>query len=1224
MNNKLNFIKTDKSFKYSVNIKFDIGDIEKLNNYIPTKRSVNLFRELFESFDINTTSRAHLLTGSYGTGKSLFATILGTIISNKENFNKYDNFLEKINRYDNNLYSTIDNELRNKNPYLIILPSTDNKTFKKSMLLSLKKALKENDIEDIFPSTYFDAVLEKLNQWKKEFEETYKEFERHLMNDKGENIDNFIKKINNYDQSSYEYFEKIYPKLTSGGNFDSFYGCDLNEIYQSVNREIKKKGFQGIYIIFDEFNKLLEDNIVEFDGKNLQDFAEMATRSKENEIHLLLISHKNLIQYTSSLEQQKINEWKKIEGRFKILNASQYSSEIYELMSNVIIKEKPAWDNYKNSFQQNFQNMFNQTKKLDIFPEHDNKSLEENIIKGCYPLHPLATALLPDLSQKIAQNQRTIFTFLSTNENNTLGEFIREKHQAEFPLVNLPLIYDYFQDLMQKEPKYSKVHEAWLNSQRALEKINKNNDDTINMIKSLAIIQAVNNFNRIPPNKEILKFAINFLDNREFEKVLNYLLDNKIIIHRKSADQFNFFDGSEIDFDKKINEKIKQFNNRFSPKNILQKYFSPSPIYPKKYNFKYKIKRYFLSEYMTIDELKSVNNINDLLIRKRNNKRANSKLFLDGLIIYLVLNSKQEINEAKRLVEKHNNNRIIYVIPKEPLEIRNLLLNLNAQMLLKEDKNLLSEDPIAEKELDAYIDETKNIIDNKLTKFIEPYFENAVYYYLGEVQTEIKTAKNLSQTVSEICMEIFNQTPKINNELIVKNKITSPQKKARIEILNKLLFKNHYNERLSIDGYGPEFLIYRTMLIKTNLLIEKNNKLIYNIELNKNIEEIDKDNELSHGLKEILFLIYNEVYNSEGIVNFENIYEKLRTSPYGLRLGIIPILIVVAGKIDDSIKNVIIKHNDEEKEINAQLFDKINKYPSRYTLERVEWDNTREKYISFLEDIFNRKEVKFDKINRIKRLYSNIKNWYYSLPKFSREIQNISKESLLIRKIINNRNSRPNRILLKIIPKKLLENDLSKENIDDLNKYINKFFKEHQNAIKSLKYELTEQIINIFGNERKESNLINILNGWYNQLSENAKNHTYDKETNIFLNILRSIEEKGNDELINELTHSLSGFHLEDWNNDTKKDFIKNLTNIKEKIDQINKNKNGNEDYDYQFILYDDKNEKQYKRNFKETELEGLAKVLENRIESSFEDIGQVISDKEKQQILIKLLKKLF
>jgi hypothetical protein len=37
----------------------------------------------------------------------------------------------------------------------------------------------------------------------------------------------------------------------------------------------------------------------------------------------------------------------------------------------------------------------------------------ERIVLGCYPLQAITTFLLPNISEKIAQNERTIFTFLS-------------------------------------------------------------------------------------------------------------------------------------------------------------------------------------------------------------------------------------------------------------------------------------------------------------------------------------------------------------------------------------------------------------------------------------------------------------------------------------------------------------------------------------------------------------------------------------------------------------------------------------------------------------------------------------------------------------------------------------------------------------------------------------------------------------------------------------------
>lgn len=44
------------------------------------------------------------------------------------------------------------------------------------------------------------------------------------------------------------------------------------------------------------------------------------------------------------------------------------------------------------------------------FPEPEFKNI---ILKGCYPLNPIAAYLLLNISEKVAQNERTLFTFIS-------------------------------------------------------------------------------------------------------------------------------------------------------------------------------------------------------------------------------------------------------------------------------------------------------------------------------------------------------------------------------------------------------------------------------------------------------------------------------------------------------------------------------------------------------------------------------------------------------------------------------------------------------------------------------------------------------------------------------------------------------------------------------------------------------------------------------------------
>ena len=174
---QLDFIELTNAFKYSINLRYDIGDINKINSFIPTRKNLELFKDVFSSFKKNPVSRARILIGAYGTGKSYFSMILGSILSYKDKPEKYNNLLHKIAKIDTNLKENIENEIKNKSPYLLVMPTVNNKSFTQAMLNGLKKSLERNDIDDeVFPKTNFQAVKDKINQWKEKYPSTYKMF----------------------------------------------------------------------------------------------------------------------------------------------------------------------------------------------------------------------------------------------------------------------------------------------------------------------------------------------------------------------------------------------------------------------------------------------------------------------------------------------------------------------------------------------------------------------------------------------------------------------------------------------------------------------------------------------------------------------------------------------------------------------------------------------------------------------------------------------------------------------------------------------------------------------------------------------------------------------------------------------------------------------------------------------------------------------------------------
>ncbi|WP_205626916.1 hypothetical protein, partial [Pseudoponticoccus marisrubri] len=60
----------------------------------------------------------------------------------------------------------------------------------------------------------------------------------------------------------------------------------------------------------------------------------------------------------------------------------------------------------------------------DALPGVLDKSSAIELFRGCYPLHPVSAILLPLLCQKVAQNERTLFSYLGSHEEFGLQDML--------------------------------------------------------------------------------------------------------------------------------------------------------------------------------------------------------------------------------------------------------------------------------------------------------------------------------------------------------------------------------------------------------------------------------------------------------------------------------------------------------------------------------------------------------------------------------------------------------------------------------------------------------------------------------------------------------------------------------------------------------------------------------------------------------------------------------
>lgn len=382
-----NMISVASGFQYSVNIGYDLNDDDKLKNFIPTQSALTLLEDILLSTRITSTERARVLIGAYGKGKSHIILMILSILM-KRDISLFEKLLPKLES-NKRLHQYVLNYYESDQKLLPVIINGSNTSLSQAFLLALQRTLAENELLDIMPETNYKAAVAVIQRWKTDFPDTYLQLQKAI----DEPIGKFIEDLEDYSITAYEKFECIYPTLTAGSVFSPFLGFDVVELYESAVRGLHSKGYTGIYVVYDEFSKFLEANISDAsvsDTKMLQDFAEKCNRSGEYQMHLMLISHKEIANYIDTLPKQKIDGWRGVSERFKHIHLNNNFTQTYEIIASVIQKDAALWAKFCQHHKEEFDSVKHRYANHAMFADATRKELK-HILYSCYPLHPAST-----------------------------------------------------------------------------------------------------------------------------------------------------------------------------------------------------------------------------------------------------------------------------------------------------------------------------------------------------------------------------------------------------------------------------------------------------------------------------------------------------------------------------------------------------------------------------------------------------------------------------------------------------------------------------------------------------------------------------------------------------------------------------------------------------------------------------------------------------------------
>jgi hypothetical protein len=1210
------FIRTSPGFQYSVNIKFDLTSEVKVANYVPLIQNLKIINDILDANNPHNTKRSTLVVGSYGTGKSHLITVTLSLLARVLPSSSYDELMNKIESISPSLFHKIRLEFGTKHMLPIIL-SGDERNLDEIMLTGLVTALKEVGIDpaSVTPNTSFSAALDQINTWEAGFPKAYQELNSYLAS-VGVEIELLKKGLAGFNKRSYNTFNKCYKHVTHGASFQPLLVGSVQDVYRAVAKRLPSLGYKGMVIVFDEFGKYLEtywNNENYLDLKPLQDLAETCNSSEDYPIQLVLIAHKPIAQYGIKYGQDMVNEWRKVEGRFNTYDLVNLPSDIYQIISRVIIKEETMWTKFIDQHQHIFDSITGKIVKTRLFSDISPEEYNRYIKEGAYPLHPVSAFCLPRFSQKVAQNERTVFTFLAGNESNSLCAFLDSHFSDEIDFLTLDILFDYFEPQMRDLEPQDNIHQIWLQTIQAIARIDEDYISEIRVLKALGIVKAIGLPAVLPPNQETLQLA--FLGSEVNEAALGEaiqgLLNKKVLYEGATTGNLEIIEVSELDIEKEIDSLMVKRKGQVEFWSFLNNNFTVSPVLAKRYNDEFTMTRYFRSLYMSVES--SANTSLTLLDEQYDQ---------DGVILYLMPRNEEEIkllfNFFAQLKENKNAGRVIFIAtekhcPFAYTELEPLLRRYDAlQMLLQqiEDARHRQGDRL---EILLWLSETKGKIDKILNDLFD--FSKVEVYVEGD-KKEIRSRSDLSRLVSEICLKYFNKCPKFNNELINKHMLTTPIVKARQKIVDGLL-KPHIKQRLGIIGTGPEMAIYRSILIQKQILIDDGENLRIN-EL-KELKDLTVDLR-DEGLVECLSGLNSFLSrDSDGRTSFLDLMKFLCSPPYGLRKGIIPILLALV--LHQQRNEIIcIDQTGVEIQFSAHDIDNACKNPENFVIVKQNWSEEKAAFCSMLPELFSDYlTLDGDLVGPAKIVVDGFKRWFLSLPRFTRDSQGLTKEAKELRKVLKKVGVTSNTILFDLVPK-IFGISLSEELLLLVNK-ISRVKAEMDGYLLAMILDIEKSLIAQVPNANGEA-LLGVLKTWYAYLNPRERERLYSDGTQEIIDMIETFEGENSLVFLKKLLTVMTGLRPEDWNDSTIKNIVPIFRDMMIEVTAMRVSlMSGSTTKEIALTFLD--GETQMTKSFPSIPITETGEILENLITAHINEYGDSITNNEKRQILLNVLLRL-
>lgn len=936
----------NRRYSRSINLERDLADLESLSGYVITGKTEQALKRIFEGFAGLHSSRAWMLTGVYGTGKSAFGHFLSSLcLPGKKQLRIKAEEILKGSKVEKSLARLVEGAMPEKG-------------FVRAVVTAQREPIAHMIVRALMGGVNFfwDWRSNACLDFNLKLDALYK------LQAKGKTVEN-------------------------------------SEILKLI-KEIAETSQTGLLLLIDELGKCLEyaaQNRGVGDLYLLQQIAELAS-DKGAPVYLIGLLHQAFSEYGYGLGTVERNEWAKIQGRFEEIPFTESPTQMAQLIGQVIQREKnPKLD---RAILQQADVWY---RKLSSAVEI--KDITSRVFASACPIHPVAALTLPQLCIRYAQNDRSLFTFLTSGEPHSLRTYLNETKLTgdQIPLLKPDKLYDYFIDSvgigMASRPNYQR----WTEVKSLIDDHRNGDPDELRVLKTIGILNLAGATGFLKASRQLVALSLcNSPDDRSeqnhWSRVVDTLLGRGLVIHRRQIDELRIWEGSDFDIESAVSRHIEQ--QRASLSALLSEACPLRPIVVQRHSYKTGTLRFF--------ECKYLDGSSDLSSIRCTAGES------DGLVGYWVDEAAPALVPAQ--TADHKPFVLVQMGQIETLRLR--VLELVALKNIQANAAELQTDGIARREVRYRMTQSRQMLDEAFAQTVEGI--SSVKCWIDGQTEYLNLRKTLNTRLSDLCDEVYKKGLTLWNELINRQELTSQGSKASRQVIEAMI-EHPELERLGLQGDGPEVSVYYSVLQRTG--IHRHEDGFYSFHTPKD----SKIRKVWDAIESFCLAAKDQP------ISLDQLYQKLRQPPFGVKGGVIPILFAA----------VILKHSDDVSlyrdgifvpVLGPEHFELFVKNPARFAVKHYEVLGLRAEVFREIEEILtNRVVIPQGMRNRtLLGVISPLLQFVRRLPQYTQKTKTLSEQAQAVRQVLLEA-PEPDRLLFELLPVACGLNPITEKGVKDAN-----------------------------------------------------------------------------------------------------------------------------------------------------------------------------------------------